>query len=51
MIGCRVDSGSTVSVVDTWNPSPNYSDNQLDPTQDGVCTHSANFTGGRISCL
>ena len=51
MIGCRVDSGSTVSVVDTWNPSPNYSPNQVDDTQDGVCTHSASFTGGRISCL
>ena len=50
MIGCKVDADGMVSVVDTWNPSPNYSPNQVDDNQDGVCTHFANFTAGKIQC-
>ena len=51
VIGCRVDTDDMVVIVDTWNPSPNYSPNQLDTSQDGVCPHLASYSNGRIHCL
>ena len=49
VLGCRVNSG-TVTVVDTWNPSPRTTANMLDATQDGLCVQSTSFTNGRITC-
>ena len=48
-MGCRVNSG-TVTVVDTWNPSPQRTANVLDATQNGLCVQSTSFTNGRITC-
>ena len=51
MLAChRSPSSDMVAVVDTWNPNPRYTANQLDPNQNGVCTHSAQFVNGRINC-
>jgi hypothetical protein len=50
VLGCRVDSGN-VTVVDTWNPSPRQTANEIDPTQDGLCAQSSSFTNGRITCM
>ena len=49
VLGCRVNSG-TVTVVDTWNPSPRRTANELDATQDGLCVQNTSFTNGRITC-
>ncbi|XP_019851673.1 PREDICTED: uncharacterized protein LOC100636115 isoform X9 [Amphimedon queenslandica] len=49
VLGCRVNSG-TVTVVDTWNPSPRQAPNMLDATQDGLCVQSTSFTNSRITC-
>ena len=49
VLGCRVNSG-TVTVVDTWNPSPQRTANVLDATQNGLCVQSTSFTNGRITC-
>ena len=49
-MGCRVDSGS-ITVIDTWNPTPNYAPNQADGSTDGLCVHNSGYTNGRISCL
>jgi hypothetical protein len=35
VLGCKQDNESHV----------------VDPTQDGVCTHHANYTDGKFSCL
>ena len=51
VIGCRVDVGGVVNVVDTWNPSPNYSPNLVDTNQDGVYTYNANYNGARLLSL
>ena len=52
VIGCKVESDGNVSVVDTWNPTPRYSPNQIDDDgQIGVCTRFATYTNGRIRCL
>ena len=48
-MGCRINS-DTVTVVDTWNPSPRQAGNELDATQDGLCVQSTSFTNGRITC-
>ena len=40
-----------MTVVDGWNPIPNHSPNQLDNTQEGLCTYNTGYTNGRISCL
>ena len=48
-MGCRVNSG-TVTVVDTWNPSPQRTANVLDATQNGLCVQSTSFTNSRITC-
>ena len=49
VLGCHVNSG-TVTVVDTWNPSPRRTANELDATQDGLCVQNTSFTNGRITC-
>ena len=54
VLGCRVNSGSSVTVIDGWNPTPNYTPNQLDnDSEDGIdlCVHTTEYTDGRISCL
>ena len=51
VLGCRVNTDNTVTVVDGWNPMPNRSPNQLDNTQEGLCTYNTGYTNGRISCL
>ena len=51
VLGCRVNSDNTVTVVDGWNPTPNRSPNQLDNTQEGLCTYNTGYINGRISCL
>ena len=52
MLGCIRDANdnSRVIVLDTWNPSIRRQSNAPDPNLDGVCTHSAEFTNGRILC-
>lgn len=49
VLGCRVSSGST-EVIDTWNVASGRS-NVADDSQEGVCTHSTEYTNGRLSCL
>ena len=52
VIGCKVEADGNVSVVDTWNPMPQYSPNQIDDDgQRGVCTQFATYIDGRIRCL
>ena len=51
MLGCIRDTNDdSVAVIDTYNPTPQYTSNRADPTQEGVCTHSTDFNNGRITC-
>ena len=52
VLGCIRDpnSNNRVSVVDANNPSRQYSANQLDTDQSGLCAHSTNFNNGRVTC-
>ena len=51
MLGCKRDpNDDSVAVIDTYNPTTQYAPNEVDPTQEGVCTHSTNFDNGRITC-
>jgi hypothetical protein len=49
VLGCKQDNESHVGVVNAWNDK--HPPNVVDPTQDGVCTHHANYTDGKFSCL
>jgi hypothetical protein len=49
VLGCKQDTSGSVGVVNTWNnDSPA---NVIDPSQDGLCPHSATYTDGKFSCL
>ena len=50
VFGCQKD-GSTIHVVDTWNPSRRYSENILDNNQDGMCHHYSEHKNGRMKCV
>ena len=51
VLGCRVVSGSSVEVVDTWNAATGRS-NVADASQDGVCVHMTEYIDGkRLKCL
>ena len=52
VVGCVVvDDGSSVSVVDTWNPAGNHTPNVMDSSQDGICVHKTSFMDGRVVCV
>lgn len=50
VLACQVDTSGVVHVKDGWNPLPNYSPNQLDEDQNGVCTHGSLYSDGKVSC-
>ena len=49
VLGCKVENDAVV-VLDGWNPN-GRSPNQADSNSSGICTHSTNYTNGRLSCL
>eukprot|EP00731_Ephydatia_muelleri_P037926 Em0599g4a len=50
VLACAVNSDtSQVVVMDTYNVPDDH--NNIPDTIQNVCPHSANFTGGRISCV
>ena len=51
VLGCKYDSTSEmVYAINTWNPSPRHTPNEIDPTQDGMCVYGTEKINTRISC-
>ena len=51
VLGCRVTSGNTVEVIDTWNVASGRN-NVADDSQEGIHTHMTEYADGkRLKCL
>lgn len=49
VLACKHSRGK-LTIIDGWNPNPQYTPNELDSNQNGICPYYMEYIDGRIVC-